>query len=260
MTYNIGNGLASGKRLAKLLRESDAYIVALQELSVCQEAVLKTALLDEYLYRCLNGAGTDGMGFLSKYPIEAAEIFFIDSENPFQAMVLNVNGKLLRVINGHPPPQLIRSRTQCYGWGSTDIPTLVKDYLPDADTPYLLPGDFNVTDQSNDYQLIISKGLRDDFHEGGKGFGFTFPCRPGSTLIFPPVYRIDYIFQTAHFDTLEAYRGGNAGSDHLPVVAELLWKIAASAAEPNDPTPSISIRGYTIWKLLLLRTEPTHCG
>ena len=33
--------------------------------------------------------------------------------------------------------------------------------------------------------------------------------------------RVDYIWHTAHFRALASWIGGNAGSDHLPVLAEL---------------------------------------
>ena len=37
----------------------------------------------------------------------------------------------------------------------------------------------------------------------------------------PPVLRVDYIWHTAELTTLAAWVGGNAGSDHLPVLARM---------------------------------------
>lgn len=222
-TYNLGNSKTRPAALVQAIRDVDADVVALQELTIEQADQLEDQLAFEYPYQLLKGLGIPGIGLLSKYPFESADYFYLVSENPYQYVVLDINGYRMAVVNAHPPPQLTEYRTKAYGWGSEDIPHLVEE-LDVQQMPHVLLGDFNVTDQSQDYQQIMRMGLRDAYHEQGNGFGFTFPAQPGTTLfLLPPIYRIDYVFHTEQFETVDAFIGPNAGSDHQSLVAHLVW-------------------------------------
>lgn len=97
--------------------------------------------------------------------------------------------------------------------------------------PVIIVGDFNMSDQSNDYQRITTS-LRDTYREIGWGLGFTFPdfsysnAMPvelhTSFLPLRPVVRLDYVF---HNDDLQAVAvkvlPTSGGSDHRPVLAQL---------------------------------------
>ena len=94
----------------------------------------------------------------------------------------------------------------------------------------LIMGDFNMTDQNEDYQRITAR-FRDSFHEVGAGMGFTFPDLssfqslpdywPLPIRLFP-FLRLDYIFHNASFRPISARVWSTAGgSDHRPVWAEL---------------------------------------
>jgi vancomycin resistance protein VanJ len=85
-------------------------------------------------------------------------------------------------------------------------------------------GDFNTTDQTENYRLVAEQ-LTDVHWAVGRGFGFTFPDlrRYGAdSPLIGPVVRIDHIFVSQHFTPQEIHViPSGHGSDHLPVVATL---------------------------------------
>jgi endonuclease/exonuclease/phosphatase family metal-dependent hydrolase len=108
---------------------------------------------------------------------------------------------------------------------------LVEDVIPEKG-PLILGGDFNTNDRSETYRMI-QQHLTNAHDEAGCGFGFTFPTAskfwslrllgPLPRFPLPALIRIDHIFYSSHFTTLKSYTvSDSGGSDHLPVVAELV--------------------------------------
>ena len=223
MTLNAGKIVPDMDAFAATLREHSVDVIAIQELSTAFEAALGDALLDEYPHRVLYGAGVDGIGLLSRFPITSHDLFYLElGAFPYLEVTLDVDGQPLTVFSAHPPPP-------AYGLGRgyrtraiVDMPGLLARI--DTSQPTLVLGDFNATDQSAEHRLLTRAGLQDAFREAGWGFGSTFPGagRAGS-LPAPPVVRIDYVWATSHFAVSRAWVGPAVGSDHLPVLAELHW-------------------------------------
>ena len=96
--------------------------------------------------------------------------------------------------------------------------------------PLIVLGDFNTTDQTENYRLVANQ-LTDVHHTVGRGFGFTFPTglkRIAGWFVFGPLVRIDLVFVSQHFLPQEIYVVPNScGSDHRPVVASLQWANSA---------------------------------
>jgi len=93
--------------------------------------------------------------------------------------------------------------------------------------PLILDGDFNTTDQSQTYQLF-DPILKNAHWQAG--WWFSFIC-PTSSVKFlrsfplPPLVRIDHIFHSKHFITQKVSTlPDSGGSDHFPVIAELILK------------------------------------
>ncbi len=92
--------------------------------------------------------------------------------------------------------------------------------------PAIFLGDFNTTDQAENYRLIADR-LTDVHRAVAWGFGFTFPGRwlDGSAppLAFAlPMLRIVYVFVSHHWTPDEIHVASDGpGSDHRPVVATL---------------------------------------
>ena len=97
----------------------------------------------------------------------------------------------------------------------------------DAETrPFLVLGDFNSTPSTWVY-AHFSRGLRDAFREGGRGWGKTYPSRL-------PLVRIDYVLASPHWRVLRAFVPDGLSSDHRPVIAEL---VLMTGAGQEIPTP-----------------------
>jgi endonuclease/exonuclease/phosphatase (EEP) superfamily protein YafD len=232
MTFNLGAWLAEPEALVSIINDSGADLIAIQELGPDHAALLEISLLERYPYRVLNGNGIPGTGFLSRYPImEWEEFYLVDGSGlPHLCILLDVEGTPLTVISAHPPPpRLVGDPLGFYNTAirSADIRALAA-LVPD-DAPFLLVGDFNTTDQSDDYTVLRKAGLEDAYREAGWGLGLTFSkgwryaWRYAKTLPLGLLFRIDYIWHTDHFVVESAQVGPDAGSDHLPVIADLVW-------------------------------------
>jgi len=223
MQFNFYNDNIDVSRLIPLLRGSGADVIAIEEFSVRPTAAVKQQLSDVYPYQVQFGDGIPGIGLISKYPIISATIVKLDEKSFLSHLLvtLDVNGIPLRVIVAHPVPPTVawpRGVPQYSIRNSDDIHALAK--LASSGEPTLLIGDFNLVDQSDDYRALRAAGLHDAFREAGWGLGVTWPLRS----YLPPLMRIDYVWTTPEFTATSTWVGGDAGSDHLPVLADLVWK------------------------------------
>jgi endonuclease/exonuclease/phosphatase (EEP) superfamily protein YafD len=216
LAYNVEGGRdTTADALAAALRRSDADIIGLVEFGAWLIPGLARNMRDAYPYQALDAVPTKGL--LSRYPILAVEAHDLSSVHvPTLVATLEVDGAPLRVIVTHVVPK-------GFGPGAAAEIDALAD-LAMADGPAILMGDFNMTDQSDNYTRLVDAGLTDAFRAAGQGFGFTWPTiLRGTDLAVQPLLRIDFIFHTPHFDSLRAWVGPAAGSDHLPVLADLAW-------------------------------------
>ena len=90
--------------------------------------------------------------------------------------------------------------------------------------PFLLVGDFNMSDASLIYAEIAAQ-LGDAWRDAGVGAGRTWPVADviGWPRVIQPLLRIDYIWHSAELRAVAATVGAAIGSDHLPVKAVLAW-------------------------------------
>src|SRR5688572_29525071 len=108
MTYNVGAGLAGPAPLSAYLRESNADLIGLQEVTDAQSAVLNSQLSEIYPYQAYSGEPNQ-LGFLSKYPIEAVVKHFGQFEHnaKYMQFTVKVNDRLLTVVVTRlKPPRL----------------------------------------------------------------------------------------------------------------------------------------------------------
>ncbi|MCS6801792.1 MAG: endonuclease/exonuclease/phosphatase family protein [Chloroflexota bacterium] len=221
MTYNVGNGLALPRRLAEVVRASEADIVGLQELTADQEAGLRDELAEDYPYQLLHGAGIPGKGLLSRYPILEGGQIHSHPGRPDLRATLDVRGYPLHVAVVHPaPPRLVARGLQPSAHTRVQLERLIS--LLAHDLPLVLLGDFNMTRFQAQYRRVAAAGLVDAFLAAGRGFGRTFPLRLGRIPLLP-LLRLDYIWLSSHLEAVSAHVGPDAGSDHLPVLADVRW-------------------------------------
>jgi endonuclease/exonuclease/phosphatase (EEP) superfamily protein YafD len=224
MSFNLAAGQSDDDRMIEALRASGADIIGLEEFGRADAQQIKEHLSDQYPYQIQQGDLIPGIGLISRYPITEVEFLKPPSQVFLLAKaVIDIDGQAITVIVAHPPPPGLRvddgsveSRT------IVDVPFLID--LIDAGGTALLLADLNVVDQSQEHILLQQAGLVDSWREAGWGFGLTFPAAQYKFLPPLPLWRIDYIWHTSHFAAQRAWIGPSTGSDHLPVLAELILK------------------------------------
>ena len=235
MTVNVGNGQAPDNRLVEAVIASDADIVAMQELNQRQAVFLRSALADQYPERYSFGDSFEGKGLFSRFPVIAAEPLNLVTGRPDVIARLEIAGHQVTVIVAHPRPPKIGRHGIVFAHQSRRHIVQLGQRLHDT-SPAIMLGDFNMTPRHAAHARFRRLGLHDAFGEAGESRGATFPVRLGpvhglgtmgkpgqaiSRLPLVPLVRYDYIWHTGEFETVAAWIGPDAGSDHLPVVARL---------------------------------------
>lgn len=89
--------------------------------------------------------------------------------------------------------------------------------------PYVIVGDFGMTEYTAIYREVETVAS-DAFRTVARGLGGTWPVGEVEGVLprfVPPLFRIDYIWHSAHFRATGAWLGPKLGSDHLAVLATL---------------------------------------
>ena len=230
MTYNLHYGSIPPDRLTAALATSGADIIGLQELDEAQAAAIAQDLRDRYPHQALFPGGIAGTGIVSRYPIREARQLDIYPQRPDLLAVIEVDGRSLTVVVGHPlPPRLQRYAFDTYAATEAQIDALGR--LASTNAPSLLLADLNLTPLHARYDQLRASGLVDSFAEAGTGLGLTLPRRVGAIPMLPFV-RIDYVWHTSDLRASDAWVGADAGSDHLPVLVRLHWSANSTAVPP----------------------------
>jgi len=234
MTCNVGNGRAEPQRLIQVLRDAEADLVGIQELSDEQAKAISDNLGKEYPYQAMFPGGFAGKATLSRFPILAHEQLHLSTVRPDLQTMIDLSEVRLTFIVAHPPPPRPRwsgLKFDAQTW--KQIRTLAE--LAIEHSPAILLGDFNLADWWGEYAYLRSTGLKDAFFEAGNERGHTLPRRFGpwkrflalnrllSGLPLVPMVRVDYIWYTVPLKCQQAWVGQDTGSDHLPVLAVMGW-------------------------------------
>lgn len=85
--------------------------------------------------------------------------------------------------------------------------------------PVILGGDLNAPEASLVVRTLLEAGLRDAFSTAGFGYGYTYghALRPGFSFL-----RIDHLLVSPQIGVADCHAGGSQGSEHRPVIADLL--------------------------------------
>lgn len=229
MTYNIhhGEGL-DGKvdlaRIAALIKQEDADIVALQEVD---KGVARTARRDcPAELAALTGmtcvfsnnfhyqGGEYGNAVLTKFQVKHwtnhhYQMLRPNEQRGILQLTLEVHGRELVFLNTHID---YRSDDSERWKNLSEIEELARQY---QDAPIIMCGDFNSTPDSRIHQRL-AKTFIDSWQQIGPGEGWTIPVKT-------PRRRIDYIWhsEVGNIEPVRIWIPHSEASDHLPVVAEL---------------------------------------
>jgi endonuclease/exonuclease/phosphatase (EEP) superfamily protein YafD len=212
------------------LRASDADVIALVELVDYHMPALE-AVADIYPYQETYTGVIFGKGLISRYPIvETSGPMHFGTRSTYLFTLIDVNGQPLQAVVAHAPrPVVTRSGYHYESGTDDDFHALAAQ--AGSDIPTIMMGDFNTTDQSENYAQLANAGLTDAHRQAGSGLGLTFPARFFGPI---PVVRIDFVWVSQAFDVLDVHVGPDAGSDHLPVIARLAWRTDATTEATAD--------------------------
>jgi vancomycin resistance protein VanJ len=228
LSYNLYARNHNYEALDAILREANADIVSLQEVNWETANWLETEWTSTYPYTVRytlerGESQYSGRFLLSRYPISDYEI--VDSPVHTKLYIraeLDVLGQELTVYNIHmPAPDYRGFYTRSRSRSVTRVLKAAQEYRP-----VILMGDFNMTDQSEDYRRM-SSNYQDAFLETSAGLGTSFPNgrRFHNLLGFlPSMIRIDYIFLSAEFAPQESRVLHEGASDHFPLWARVILK------------------------------------
>ncbi|MGH2567516.1 MAG: endonuclease/exonuclease/phosphatase family protein [Bacteroidota bacterium] len=234
MTFNIHHGEGVDgkvdiKRVAALIQESNADVVALQELDRWVERTDKIDIITmlaemtgmTYAFgKNIDYQGGDyGNGLLTRFPIlEERNLHYTmmreGEQRGLLQLVLDVRGQEMVVMNTHIDHREDDSERVM---NVAEIREALQRYSP---KPTIVCGDFNDLPASRTVALM-KEDFIDTWEEVGRGDGFSYPTAE-------PVKRIDYIFiarphpsAAVKLRPLSARVLRSDASDHLPVLVEL---------------------------------------
>ena len=230
MSYNIHHaegldGKVDLERIANVLRQSNADVIALQEVDKNTERTggidMPAELAKRTGMNVVFGANLDnfqggqyGTTILSRFPIESHENHLLkqsrkgEQRGVLQAVLAVNQGQLLftctHLDHKADPAERLFSETQ-----------FAALFAKHAALPALLCGDFNDTPDSELHKRL-SKKWTDAWRVAGKGNGFTMSSDN-------PTRRIDYIWLSSkkNFKVRWLDVPKTEASDHLPLVAEI---------------------------------------
>lgn len=183
-------------------------------------------------------------GILSKYPIAFSEtIHLAGHKETQQRAIVQLPQQNIVVYNVQTISPWIRPEkilpfltipTYQYSDRTAEINDLVQRIKQET-LPVIAAGDFNLTDQAQDHQRLETV-MQDAFKTSGFGFGCTWPngfplnhiLKKTDWKLNHPLFRIDYIWYSAHFGSRNSQVLPSTGSEHLPVMTELLFVDAGS--------------------------------
>ncbi len=233
LTFNVGAeaGVTAPEAVLSIVQAAEPDVVAFQELPDATRRQIENALPD-LPYR----AATPDVATFSVYPlVEAAEFRLSRAAYSSQAVDILLDDRMVRLTNVHllrTGPRISGQRTFAAfvrdyepGLVENQVSELIEQHVRPVNGSQVLTGDFNQTEWSASHAMIRGV-LQDSFGEIGGGFGHTFPSRIhfGRLELPLPLVRIDYVFHSEDLSAINARIGPNAGSDHLPMLVDLVFR------------------------------------
>lgn len=233
LTYNLLGNRRDYSESMEIIRESDADIVAMQELSVLAAEMIEETFVDDYPYRALHPrVGTQGQGVLSRFPIAEDEYWqntWLPSYLGNQRLQFEFNGDWITLYNVHPTHPGMAGSFFNPTFRDQEIADIV-ERVQQENGMVILVGDFNMPDLTASHGQITAE-LTDAYRAAGYGLGLTFPASKAVSdyfynvpnwVIVPPLIRLDYVFYSSGLMASEAHvLSQSGGSDHMPVQVTL---------------------------------------
>jgi endonuclease/exonuclease/phosphatase (EEP) superfamily protein YafD len=158
---------------------------------------------------------------LSRYPITESRVVVPPNQHrPFAHVeaTVNVNGRLVRVLAVHPPLPASARNTATRQANFDYYARLAAG----TDLPLLIVGDLNITPYSPRFRALLREGGLRYVHLGWN-WPSSWPSESrGNYQRYIRGFPIDHVLTSRHFAALSGRALEDVGSDHYPVVADLV--------------------------------------
>jgi endonuclease/exonuclease/phosphatase (EEP) superfamily protein YafD len=214
LTANLLAGQAAEEAVVSLVRQQDADVLFLQELTDAAVSRLQQAGLRDLLPHTITdarGDGPHGSGIYARFPLAGGlRLTPARAAQPTARLQLG-SGRCVELVCVHAtPPNPPSSRLKVARWRE-ELATLP----PPADTPRVLAGDFNATADHAQFRRLLRKGHVDAADEMGNGLVPTWGPRGKPALL-----TIDHVLVDPRCAVLATSVHDLPGSDHRAVYAE----------------------------------------
>ena len=214
---NLRHGNPDARPIAREVLESGADVVVLQEVTDAHVASMRAeGVLDAYPFALLDPrGGAMGSAILSRAPIADARVADIEGL-PLSEATLSVGGRPVQLFNVHTMSPMGRDHFDLRDRQLAALSRLV-DRRPEAPAQVFV-GDFNANRWHPAFHRLLDSGLR-DAHEGvGRGLARTWP----NGSVVPTFALLDHVLVSPSVGAVSVREGSGRGSDHRPVVADLV--------------------------------------
>ena len=209
-------------RIGQEIRATAPDLVALQEVDPDGAAGLqRSGVLARYPYAVTELRKSPfGIGLWSRLPIADSQVQDVHGMVVIKATIL-VGSHRLQLYTVHTVAPLGDDRVRWQAqlrW--------VEEEIRQERGPLVVAGDFNATRYHPSFRQLLSERLGDAHEQRGKGWATTWPR---DRWPLPPLMRLDHVLISPDIGVRSVREGLGQGSDHRPIIAELVLRSGAAA-------------------------------
>ncbi len=241
MTYNVKAQRATRQSgvfeaLEREVARQRPDVLVMQDAGDLTAARHNAPALAQTLFAGRNVFSHDQYIVVSRYPLRgcrAGDLSFRGQPHSYVRCIVNVDGSEVELFTAHllSPRRGLNATRHEGAEGIDDWQQNFEDRLSQSHTlagdvakreyPLIVAGDLNAPETSPVIRTLLDRGLRDAFSSAGRGYGYT---HGHSTMLAISFLRIDHILVSPEIGVVDAFAGGKDGSEHRPVIADLLLK------------------------------------
>ena len=203
------------EEVLKVVTRHQPHVISFQEVTSDWLKVLKSDL-QNYHFVCHELQSPFGICAAVNIPINRARVFFLQNPNvPSVHLAAKLNGQEVSLVFSHPKPPFNQA---LFIERNIHIDKLIERFR--REEALILIGDLNITQWSPIYQrLERDLQLKNTLSQ----WRSTWPVANTWIPYFPfPIFQLDHILISQHFSTAYSEILDGVGSDHHPLVAEVL--------------------------------------
>jgi endonuclease/exonuclease/phosphatase (EEP) superfamily protein YafD len=209
-------------RIGQEIRAAAPDVVALQEVDSDGAARLqRSGVLARFPYAVTDlRKSPSGIGLWSHLPVADSQVQDVHGMAVIKATIL-VGSRRLRLYSVHTVAPLGDDRVRWQAqlrW--------VEEEIRRERGPLVVAGDFNATRYHHSFRRLLSERLGDAHERRGRGWATTWPR---NRWPLPPLLRLDHVLISPDIGVRSIKEGLGQGSDHRPIIAELVLRSGAAA-------------------------------